>query len=251
MADDDGQIRIRGGVVCRHERPATLAGYAEEIEVVGFDDLAVQQRRLTVDGDAGGSVQMSREVGSRSRRVPEDSRLVRTHRLEHATRRRPGHQVHHVFRVLHVQVPEEQAVDDAEQRGVDADADGEDEHGHDGEPRASSHQAGAVANVLPQGLEPVPGGADAIVLARPCHVAEGNARAPAGLVPRNAAIAQPRLFTFEVRTDLVREVLPRSMAPPGRHEAPSGPTTRVMAAANRRQAFAPSLAAARPALVRL
>jgi hypothetical protein len=76
------------------------------------------------------------------------------------------------------QIAKEHAVQDGENAGVDADAQGERDYRNDGKQRVLAESAQAVANVLPErGPRPDPDLAD--ILAGQQHVAN---RSPAGIV---------------------------------------------------------------------
>ena len=151
-ADDHRARRCARAFLFHREVAAVDRLHAECLEEAGGDDV---DRRLTggvVLGDAGESDSVPGEVRERSARVSHIANarigegaivaLGRTVLAEHAddlTRRiGPGERPNH------------QAVDDAEDAGVDADAERQDADGGDGEARVLREEPQTVTEVLPE-----------------------------------------------------------------------------------------------------
>ena len=157
----DHRARRRARAFLVHRKVAAVDRlHAERLEEARGDDV---DRRLTgrvVLGDAGDDDRVTREVRERSARVSQIGKawigegaiaaLGRTVFAEHAddfTRRvGPG------------EGPDHQAVDDAEDAGVDADAERQDAHGGQGEAGMLEEKASAVSKILPGGPHPGPDG---------------------------------------------------------------------------------------------
>ena len=157
LVADDHRARRRARAFLVHREVAAVDRlHAERLEEAGGDDV---DRRLTggvVLGDAGESDSVTGEVRERSARVSHIAKarigegaivaLGRTVLAEHAddlTRRiGPGER------------PDHQAVDDAEDTGVDADAERQDAYGGQREAGMLAEKASAVSKVLPDGPHP-------------------------------------------------------------------------------------------------
>src|SRR5262249_51790020 len=96
--------------------------------------------------------------------------------------------------------------DDADDRGVRADAEREREHRHQREAGIARHPAQAVARVLSQVLEPAPAPRVAALLAQDRRVAEPPARGRVRLVGRDAGGARVRGAQVEVEAHLLGEI---------------------------------------------
>jgi hypothetical protein len=103
--------------------------------------------------------------------------------------------------------PQQHGVDDAEDRGVEADADRQRQDHHGAESGTPAQHAQGVADVLPQLIDPDRHPDGACVLFDPCDAAEGFERLGARIRRRHAASDVVLGLAFDVIADVVVEIL--------------------------------------------
>ena len=150
MADDAD--RARGFV--RREGPAEPRTDPEQPEQPRRDACPLQRLGLTVPDED--------PLQARIRLDPLEQSRLALPVLDHPGRlppstavRAPRVQLHQAVRLGERHGVQQQAVDGGENRGGHADAEPQNEHDSDGEPGRPAQDAGAVAEVLQQRIEPV------------------------------------------------------------------------------------------------
>ena len=115
--------------------------------------------------------------------------------------------------------PEHQPIDDAEHRGVRADA--ECERGDDGEreARTRAQSATSVAQIAHRVLEQMHAARISRFFFHAIEAAEGEARAPRGFVDRDPRAHVLRGFALEMKSELVVELALHFCAPENRAQA--------------------------------
>ena len=147
-----GRAAVPGRSSSMREVAAVDRPHAEGLEVVGADDVDQRLARGVVLGDAAerdvvrgemreraAGLAHVDEAGIRERAIAALGRAVLAEEADDLTRR-----------IGAGQRPDHQAVDDAEDAGVDADAERQDADGGEREARMLEEKARAVAKVLPE-----------------------------------------------------------------------------------------------------
>ena len=144
MAEDDDAI-APATILARHKRPSKRGANAQDREQFGGYASACQADRIAGAGEVEiVTLGIAGHVHGRGQ-LPE--------RDDTALRIRPG-DPDQAMRIGKGQRPQQDAVHQAEHRGVGADAKCQRDRGHGGETGILAQQPGAIAHVLPQGLDP-------------------------------------------------------------------------------------------------
>ncbi len=140
------------------------------------------------------------------------------------------------FGVSYCEWPQHVRVEHGERDGQQADANGKRQHCRQHERRTLAHVARGVAGILQQLLEPHPPARFEELLVGDRHVAKGAPRGGASLIGTHAFSDEAIGFEVEVGLNFVGKVVDGAPSPEGHQDvASSGPSTRAMAAASRRQ----------------
>ena len=211
---DRGRALLR---VRRGEEPAEVRRGSQQREIGRGHGRA---REVAVrPGPRHGHARSGGELLERPRVGPQPAQLrVRQRRRPRSVRPYLAHE-HDRLRVGIRQRTEQQAVDDAEQRGVRADAQREHEHHRAREAGAAPQAAGGVAHVAPQIVEPPPAPDITGAFANQGRVPQPSTCRQPGFGLGDAGVPLPLMLEIQVQAKLVLKVPFRCAAAEVRQEA--------------------------------
>ena len=142
-------------VILRREQPANDGRHAERVEEVAADKEAIDRHRLAGYRQRA----LAATVAERQRAVeglPVTADLIEGRVTEGGPRAAvaPVRQDHQALRMGHRQRPQDEAVDEREDRGVRADAERERQDGYGGDDRSGDERADGETEILHRGLRP-------------------------------------------------------------------------------------------------
>src|ERR1019366_4829028 len=142
--DDGGMAFVDAIVLLGREHPADGGAHAERLEVVAGYEFGVDSLGLTAEAEGNGGAEAAEHAGERLRLFLEIlvHRVRRHARSAIASYVRPGGPDHdELFGLRHGQEAQHQLIDQGEDGGVGADAEGQRGHGDQGEQRAARQAA--------------------------------------------------------------------------------------------------------------
>ena len=158
MAEHDDAVDAGRPILCAREVAADGRRDAERRQIAGADDFAAQPFGFAVAGKAPLTAREERVLREHLLLIAEDFVLgIRPHHLAKDARgcgaiRHEQVDHHQIVRLREGQRLQQQRVDEGEDRGVGADAEGERDDRDQGEDRRLDERANRVANVLSNGL---------------------------------------------------------------------------------------------------
>ena len=153
-ADDDDRMSAWSHVVGGREEPSAIGGEAEHVEEVAGDEIAQGAIRAVAGIQAGDEPGPGRHAFERLSAVAERG----VHRIREDTAVLLPLHVDQPIAIGHRQALQECGVDDGEDGGVGADAEGERQDGREREGWLLPQRAGGIAEVLPEISKQVSGG---------------------------------------------------------------------------------------------